>query len=343
MKTYKWTSNVAKLTAEIRKFTERDDGSIEIEGIASAPSRDCDGEIITREAMSAALPEFLNTFPSLRVMHQPVAAGTVTAATMDDEGRTIITATVVAEEPVRLVKAGVLRALSIGGKVERRNAADPSIIEALRLVEISLVDSPSHPEAVISTVKGEELAHRAALAAVEMVKGAQVAPADPERKPQEEHHRGECPDCGARLVCVSCSGATARKVDEVAKLSGLVDELRGGVARSLARVRKMEAERDQAFSKVAAVKAWASRIEKAATLKIAEAQGERDAANEELRRRGPKGAVRDVSRFAVEKADDVGGIAPEAEADDVRALIRKSHQRPSPLAADGGPFLRGRR
>ena len=64
-----------------------------------------------------------------------------------------ITARIVDPDTVRLVKEGVLAGFSIGGKYIERNAKDPSIIEKIKLTEISLVDSPANKDCRIELVK----------------------------------------------------------------------------------------------------------------------------------------------------------------------------------------------
>lgn len=140
------------LFAPFEKVEELDDGTLKVFGIASSESRDSDGELIRADAVRAALPDYLR-FGAVREMHQPIAAGTALEAQVDDAGVTHFGAHVVDDSSVKKVRAGVLKGFSLGGKITKRNADDKSIIEGLKLTEISLVDRPANPDSVISLVK----------------------------------------------------------------------------------------------------------------------------------------------------------------------------------------------
>jgi hypothetical protein len=143
-----------RLFADLSKVEEQDDGSLKVFGVASSGARDEAGEIVSPEAMKAALPGYL-AFGAIREMHQPSAAGTALEVHVDDDGFTRLTAHIVDPVAVSKVKAGVYKGLSIGGKVLRRDPKDPSTITALKLMEISLVDRPCNPEASINMWKAE--------------------------------------------------------------------------------------------------------------------------------------------------------------------------------------------
>ena len=143
-----------KLFGAISKVEEQDDGTLMVFGIASSGAVDGAGEIITPAAMKAALPDYAK-FPALREMHQSTAAGRVTEAEVDEDGFTRIAAHVVDPIAVKKVRAGVYPAFSIGGKVLKRDPQDRTIITGLRLVEISLVDSPCNPDAALTMWKND--------------------------------------------------------------------------------------------------------------------------------------------------------------------------------------------
>ena len=140
------------LYGELTKLELQDDGTLRVHGVASTGSRDSSGEVVSPEAMRAALPDYM-AYPAIREMHQPRAAGAALYADVDEEGATRICAHVVDPVAVKKVRAGVYKGLSIGGKVLGRDPADPSRITAIRLDEISLVDRPCNPEAVIDLWK----------------------------------------------------------------------------------------------------------------------------------------------------------------------------------------------
>jgi len=120
-------------------------------GYASTPALDSQGEIVKREAVEAALPEYMR-FANVREMHRPSAVGVAEAADVDDKGLRI-KAKVVDDDAWEKVKQRVYKGFSIGGRVTARDPADPRVITGLELTEISLVDRPANPEAVIDVYK----------------------------------------------------------------------------------------------------------------------------------------------------------------------------------------------
>jgi hypothetical protein len=135
--------------APLQKIETNDDGTLRVSGIASTESIDSDGEIISAAAMKAALPDFFkHGTGALREMHMPIAAGTVDEAEVVG-GVTTILATVVDKEAVKKVLLGVFKGFSIGGRVKERDAKNRKIITKISLAEISLVDRPSNPDAIL--------------------------------------------------------------------------------------------------------------------------------------------------------------------------------------------------
>lgn len=139
---------------EIAKVEEQDDGTLKVWGVASSEAADSDGETITADAMKAALPDYMK-FGAVREMHQPKAAGTALEVEVGDDGATKICAHVVDSEAIKKVKTGVYKGFSIGGKVTDRDELKKTTITGLRLTEISLVDRPANPDAVITCYKAD--------------------------------------------------------------------------------------------------------------------------------------------------------------------------------------------
>ena len=141
----------------LTKVEKRADGTIRVQGIASTESVDSDGEVITAAAMKAALPDFFRYGTgALREMHQSIAAGTVDEAEVVG-GVTKIVATVVDAEAIKKVLMGVFKGFSIGGRVKERDAKNRKIITKITLGEISLVDRPSNPDAVLEIFKAADV------------------------------------------------------------------------------------------------------------------------------------------------------------------------------------------
>ena len=147
-----------KLFGQICKSDEQSDGTLLVEGYASAEVVDTAGETITSECIKQALPDYFRhggTGP-LREMHQKIAAGTVTQAQVQPDGRTFIQALVVDPVSIKKVQTGVLKGFSVGGTCLARDQGNQSIITKMRLTEISLVDRPCNPEAVITMYKADD-------------------------------------------------------------------------------------------------------------------------------------------------------------------------------------------
>lgn len=127
---------IAKVDAERR----------EVWGYASTEARDDQGEIVKREALIAALGDYMK-FANIREMHQLSAVGVAKEAGVDDKGL-YIGARIIDDQAWQKVVEGVYKGYSIGGRVTRRASADYKTITGLVLNEISLVDRPANPEAV---------------------------------------------------------------------------------------------------------------------------------------------------------------------------------------------------
>jgi phage head maturation protease len=127
---------IAKVNAENR----------EVWGYASTEARDDQGEIIRRDALVAALGDYMR-FANIREMHQLSAVGVAREAAVDDRGL-YVGAKIVDDQAWQKVVEGVYKGYSIGGRVTQRDPADYKTITGLVLNEISLVDRPANPEAV---------------------------------------------------------------------------------------------------------------------------------------------------------------------------------------------------
>ncbi|HVH78071.1 MAG TPA: DUF6582 domain-containing protein [Stellaceae bacterium] len=122
-------------------------------GYASTEAKDDQGEVITRDALAAALADYLK-FANIREMHQMSAVGVAEEVAVDDRGL-YVAARIVDPRAWDKVTSGVYKGFSVGGKVKARAAQDRNIITALTLTEISLVDRPANPEAVFDCWKAE--------------------------------------------------------------------------------------------------------------------------------------------------------------------------------------------
>jgi Caudovirus prohead serine protease len=140
-----------RLYAPIAKI---DEAQHMVFGYASTEALDSQGEIVKREALEAALPDYMR-FANIREMHQPSAVGIATEAEMDERGL-YLAARIVDPVAWEKVIAGVYKGFSIGGSVVQRDTTQKHVITGVKLSEISLVDRPANPEAVFTMYKADD-------------------------------------------------------------------------------------------------------------------------------------------------------------------------------------------
>ena len=148
------SSALKKMFGDIEKVEDLADGTIKVWGVASTEAQDVDGEIVKASAIKSAIPDYMR-FGAVREMHQPKAAGTALEVDVDSAGITKICAHIVDSEAIKKVKTGVYKGFSIGGKVTGRDEINKTIVTGVKLTEISLVDRPANPEAVITMYKAD--------------------------------------------------------------------------------------------------------------------------------------------------------------------------------------------
>lgn len=120
-------------------------------GYASTEAEDGQGEIVRREALAAALADYMR-FANIREMHRNSAVGIATEAELDGKGL-YLGARIVDDDAWAKVVAGVYKGFSIGGRVTARDPTDRNVITGVSLTEISVVDRPANPEAVFDCWK----------------------------------------------------------------------------------------------------------------------------------------------------------------------------------------------
>lgn len=147
------------LYVPISKVEETADGLI-VEGIASTETVDEENDVVDYDSLKAVLPDY-EQWMTIREMHQPIAAGRALVVTPDDAQRTLfLRALVVDSESQKKVRAGVLKAFSIGGKGRREiqkrdDGSTYARAYVKKLSEISLVDRPANPDARFTLIKME--------------------------------------------------------------------------------------------------------------------------------------------------------------------------------------------
>jgi hypothetical protein len=117
---------------------------------------DSQGETITKDAMAKAWEDYMQ-FGNIREMHQPSAVGVVKEYQFDDVG-VQIGVYVVDDMAWKKVVEEVYKGFSIGGsKLPGGYDVATKTITALKLTEISLVDRPANPGALITMWKADQL------------------------------------------------------------------------------------------------------------------------------------------------------------------------------------------
>ena len=327
-----------RVFGEFTKTERRPDGTLIVSGICSTESRDSDNEKILASAMRAAIPPFFRSGPAVREQHDPQrAVGTGISMEVDSEGRTHFECLVV--DPVTIAKITskppVLRGFSVGGRVppNGRDPRDPSIITALHLSEVSLVDRPAQAEAVVTMWKADDTT------------GRRPSPSTQGRPDDDRAESGHsvdaplCLKCGDPLACPACE--PEGDSEKVSKLASTVSGFAKRISGLANRLGMAHEARDEALAKLAHAEASAlakiARVEADALAKVRAARLERDTLAKRLRdtevelAKRPKGSLR---VFALSKADDVRGeVEPERVPDDARSLIKRAQR--APMAITG--------
>lgn len=151
------------------EFSKADKEKRLVKWIASSEAIDSYGDIVRFDAMKEAFADYMK-FGNIREMHWPSAVGTVKDYELDAKSKTTsITSKIVDDNAWNKVIEGVYKWYSIWGKVLE---AEPLMIKTtdeswneyeirswgldilkIELIEISLVDRPACPEALIESYK----------------------------------------------------------------------------------------------------------------------------------------------------------------------------------------------
>ena len=234
------------------KIKRRDDGTIDVYGKATGPDLDLDQQICDPEWLATAVPEWLKSAGNVRAMHQPIAAGVGFELEEIDQSWWLKSNIVDADSILKCDKR-VYKGYSIGIAnavvITDKSAPGGRIIKG-DIVEISLVDRPANPTALMdickmTTVDGIEL-----LGLVTKDTSGLVG-SSPETEdgvePPTVVTAEPCPDCSAGIVndeaCATCGGtgltkAPVVKAPEIVAMIKALFELRksaGFVAKFVAK------------------------------------------------------------------------------------------------------------
>lgn len=188
------------------KVSELGDGTIRVHSVINDETVDDQGEILDYLGTKAALDDFMK-FANVREMHQASAVGIVESITHDDLAKTsegILH--VVDPTAVSKVLAKVYKGTSLGGAkgpirtMEKVGGAKVTRLSQPYVTEISLVDRPSRPTAVMTLLKRSDVAEEVPVATetptAEAATDATAAQADAQ------------PDAAAETPAAEAEGAT---------------------------------------------------------------------------------------------------------------------------------------
>lgn len=146
--------NTTTVYAPIVKHYRDENGDFYVEGVATNPALDLDGQVCDPVWLKSAMPDWFQ-FANVREQHSSIAAGVGTELVEDgDDWR--VKSLVVDEQSIKKVEKTVLKGYSIGissPKVIKDASAPGGRIVGGQIVEISLVDRPCNPTAMLSLAK----------------------------------------------------------------------------------------------------------------------------------------------------------------------------------------------
>lgn len=158
----------------LQKMEEQSDGTLHVTGIVTAQLPDLEKEVCDYEGTKAnyqkrtaenlaktSVPGMTPSVMPFREMHQSITQGAGRSVDYDDAAKTIrMTFHVVDSEAVKKWKAGCFVGFSQGGTYEKK-WADPEFEGCVRYIadplEVSAVDAPCLPAAVVESIKGRSV------------------------------------------------------------------------------------------------------------------------------------------------------------------------------------------
>ena len=145
---------------------EKKKGKLIVSGIATKQEIDLDGDIMMIDAVKDAMPDYME-FNNIREMHTLSAVGKMTDHEfIEDEKSLYITTEIIDPIAIKKVEEEVYKGFSLGGQIidaEMLEGVTPDgiplrfRITEIKIIEISLVDRPASPSAMIDAVKASKL------------------------------------------------------------------------------------------------------------------------------------------------------------------------------------------
>lgn len=147
--------NTTTVYAEIVKAERNEDGDLVVVGKATGPDLDLDQQICDAAWLGKAMPTWFSTGANIREQHSSIAAGVGTELEQSGDSW-MVTSLVVDPVSAMKVEKKVLKGYSIGisnPRVVKDAAAPGGRIVGGDIVEVSLVDRPCNPTAMLSLAK----------------------------------------------------------------------------------------------------------------------------------------------------------------------------------------------
>lgn len=140
------------LTVPIQKRTVHDDGTVTVRGAVTDDALDLDGQIVDATTAAKALTSWFEDWANVRQQHSEHLAPAGKGVKLEfSDNKPYLTARIVEPTAVKLVKAGVYQAFSIGiadGRIDTspsaRTKAPKGIIYPSLVNEVSIVDYPAN-------------------------------------------------------------------------------------------------------------------------------------------------------------------------------------------------------
>lgn len=140
---------LVEIFTKFSKVEKSENGKHYFWAYISSDSIDSDGEIIEPSAIEEAWPNYA-PWGTLREMHQNIIAGKVLESGIDPSNGLRWIKAIVTEDIARKIDDQMILGVSVGGEVLERIG---NRITKLRLFEISAVDRPANPDALIIAYK----------------------------------------------------------------------------------------------------------------------------------------------------------------------------------------------
>lgn len=142
--------------ADITKAERDEKGNLLVYGTATSPAVDLDEQVCDPTWLKRAMPQWFKTAANVREQHSNIAAGVGVDLEHQAGDAWMLRSKIVDPVSIKKVEEGVLKGYSIGirnAKIIKDLDAPGGRIVGGDIVEVSIVDSPCNPEALLTVAK----------------------------------------------------------------------------------------------------------------------------------------------------------------------------------------------